>query len=77
MRLLNAMSASEAKAKFYDVLTQAQEGKVIHVIRHSRPEAVVIGIEKYTELIERLETLEENLKTKVAAETVPAEKVTA
>ncbi|MDP2662531.1 MAG: type II toxin-antitoxin system prevent-host-death family antitoxin [Dehalococcoidia bacterium] len=80
MRLLNAMSASEAKAKFYDVLTQAQEGKVIHVIRHSRPEAVVIGIEKYTELMERLETLEESLgalKTKIASETVAAEKVTA
>ncbi len=76
MRLLNAMSASEAKAKFYDVLTQAQEGKVIHVIRHSRPEAVVIGIEKYTELIERLETLEESLKTKISSEIVPAETVT-
>lgn len=62
MRLLNAMSASEAKAKFYDVLTQAQEGKIIHVIRHSRPEAVIIGIAKYQELLDRLEDVENSLK---------------
>lgn len=61
MRLLNTMSASEAKAKFYEVLTQASEGKVIHVIRHSRPEAVILGMKKYTELLERLGNLEDSL----------------
>ena len=58
MRLLNAMSASEAKTKFYDVLTQATQGKIIHIIRHSRPEAVLIGIDKYQDLVDRVEELE-------------------
>lgn len=70
MRLLNAMSASEAKAKLYDVLTKAQEGKIIHVIRHSRPEAVIIGIEKYQELLDRVEELEGSL-AKMKAEMAP------
>ncbi len=71
MRLLNAMSASEAKTKFYDVLTQATQGKIIHVIRHSRPEAVVIGIDKYQDLVDRVEELEQTvaaLKTKQTVE---------
>jgi len=71
VRLLNAMSASEAKTKFYDVLTQATQGKIIHVIRHSRPEAVVIGIDKYQDLVDRVEELEQTvaaLKTKQTVE---------
>lgn len=77
MKLLNAVSASEAKAKFYELLTQASQGKIIHVIRHSRPEAVILSIEKYNELLERLEDLGDSLdllKAKTESEdTVPLE----
>ncbi len=68
------MSASEDKAKLYDVLTKAQEEKIIHVIRHSRPEAVIIGIEKYQELLDRVEELEgslEKMKAEMASGGTP------
>lgn len=61
MGLLKSISASEAKAKLYEVLDQAKQGQVIQVIRRSRPEAVVMGIEKYQGLLERLKDLEGSL----------------
>lgn len=61
MRFLSAMSASEAKAKFYEVLNQVRDGEIIQVIRHSRPEAIVISVEKYQTLLDRLEDLEDSL----------------
>ncbi len=75
MNLLNSVSASEAKAKFYDVLNQVRDGEVVQVIRHSRPEAVLMSVDRYRELMERLEDLEDSLdmiKAEMASEgTIP------
>lgn len=61
MPLPRAMSVSEAKNKFHEVLEMAKAGETIEISRRSKPEAIVLGIAAYQELLEVIGDLEDAL----------------
>lgn len=59
------VNVSEARATFSDLLKQAEAGEVF-IARHGKPVAAVLSAERYQELIQTLELLEEELLTERA-----------
>lgn len=58
-------NVSEARAAFSDILKKAEAGEVF-IARHGKPVAAVLSAERYQELIQTLELLEEELLTERA-----------
>jgi prevent-host-death family protein len=54
------ISATEASNRFGTMIDEASRGRSLFVVtRMGRPQAVVLGMDQYRELIERLETVDE------------------
>ncbi|HLF99637.1 MAG TPA: type II toxin-antitoxin system prevent-host-death family antitoxin [Acidimicrobiia bacterium] len=58
--LENLISITEAKAKIFEVVRDAQDRDVL-LTRHGRPVAIVVGATRYLELMETMADLEDRL----------------
>ncbi len=55
-----AISATEASNHFGSMVNEAAQGRSLFIItRLGRPRAVVLGVERYREILEELETVRE------------------
>ncbi len=59
------VGVSELRAKIYDVLEKVKHEKIL-LTRRNKPEAVLINFEKFRELEQQLETLEDEHFGKLA-----------
>ncbi len=56
----------EAKVKMGQILEEVQGGQIYEIVRHGKPVAILVGVENYTMLLERIEDMEDLLDAKEA-----------
>ena len=61
MPIPEIISVAKAKAHLSEIVKEAKEGKVFVVINRSQPMAILLGVEDYKALLERIEDLEDAL----------------
>lgn len=59
MSIPEIVSVAHAKASLSELLREVACGKVYEVINHSRPEAILMSVEHYKALLEKIEDLED------------------
>jgi prevent-host-death family protein len=55
------VSVAKAKAHLSEIAREARKGKVFEVINRSQPMAIMLGVESYKSLLEKIEDLEDAL----------------
>ena len=53
------VSVAQTKASLSQLVKEARKGKIFEVVSRSQPMAILIGVEQYKDLLERLEDLED------------------
>lgn len=61
---------SEARARLGELLAEADEQE-IYVLRHGRPAGVLVSIDKFEGLLNRIEDLEDQLSVANATDSIP------
>lgn len=64
-KLPRTYTASEARASFSELLTEAEQGEVF-IARHGKPVAAVLNASRYQELLDALVALEDEVLTERA-----------
>ena len=61
MPIPDIVSVAHAKAHLSELLKEVARGKVYEVINHSHPEAILLSVEQYKALLEKIEDLEDGI----------------
>ncbi len=61
MLIPEIVSVAKAKAHMSELIKETARGKVFEVINHSAPVAIILSVERYKELLETMEDLQDSL----------------